>query len=83
MKLKIVIYYDKDKKDLDNYIIKRVIIKSDENYTIRRYYMVDCVIKEYCSKFKMNEPCFNKYLKRCKKSEFYNRTEYEFITWER
>ena len=80
MKLRIIVYYDKDKKHLDDYIIKRVIIKDEQLYSIKSYYMINGVIKEYTSKIKMDEICFKKYLTNCKKSDFYNKTVYEFIT---
>ena len=79
MKQRITVYYDKDKNHLDDYIIKRVIIKDEQNYLIKSYIMINGVIKVYVSNLNLNELCFKKYLSRCKKSNFYNRTEYEFI----
>ena len=79
MKQRIIVYYDKDKNHLDDYIIKRVIIKDEQNYLIKSYIMINGVIKEYISNLKLNDICFKKYLSHCKKSDFYNRTEYEFI----
>ena len=81
MKQRIIVYYDKDIKHLDDYTIKRVIIKDDQVYLIKSYIMINGIIKEYVSNFKLNEFCFKKYLSHCKKSDFYNRTEYEFITY--
>lgn len=80
MKLKIVIYYDKDFKNLDDYTIKRLIIKDNDIYTLKSYFMINGKIEEYLNKFKMDEKSFNKYLKHCKKSKFYDKTVYEFIT---
>ena len=37
MKQRITVYYDKDRKHLDDYIIKRVIIKDDQIYLIKSY----------------------------------------------
>ena len=41
MKEEITIFYNKDKKHINDYIVKRVLTQETENYTIVSYYMIN------------------------------------------
>ena len=44
------IFYNKDKKHINDYIVKRVLTQELENYTIISYYMVNGKLKVLPSK---------------------------------
>ena len=79
MKEQITIFYNKDKKHANDYIVKRVLIQDGECYTIKSYYMINDKLKEYPSKLKLSGEKINSYLLQCKKSSLYNRIEYQNI----
>ena len=52
MKEQITIFYNKDKKHSNDYIVKRVLIQELENYSILSYYMIIGKLKIIPSKLK-------------------------------
>ena len=50
MNEQITIFYNKDKKHANDYIVKRVLTQELDNYTITSYYMINGKIKDYPSK---------------------------------
>lgn len=79
-KEQIIIYYKKDKKHSNDYIVKRVLTQEeDEYYSVKSYYMINDKIKEFPSKFKYHSGLINTYLLQCKKSVFFDRIEYQNI----
>ena len=62
MKEQITIYYNKDKKHANDYIVKRVLTQVSDNYTITSYYMVNGKLKVFPSKLKLRGEKLNCYL---------------------
>ena len=79
MNEQITIFYNKDKKHANDYIVKRVLTQELENYTIRSYYMTNGKLKVFPSKLKLSGEKLNKYLLQCEKSNFFDRIERQFI----
>ena len=79
MNEQITIFYNKDKKHSNDYIVKRVLTQESENYTIILYYMINGKLKVYPSKLKISGEKLNRYLLECKKSNFFDRIERQFI----
>ena len=79
MKEQIIVYYNKDKYNKNDYIVKRVLTQELENYTITSYYMINGKLKVFPSKLKLSGNKLNSYLLQCKKSQFFNRIEYQNI----
>ena len=79
MKEQITIFYNKDKKHSNDYIVKRVLIQELENYSILSYYMINGKLKIFPSKLKLSGEKLNCYLLQCMKSYFFNRVEYQNI----
>lgn len=79
MKEQIVIYYNKDKKHPNDYIIKRVLTPDGDNYSITSYYKVFGMTKRYKSKIELSAQDLAKYVLQCMKSPFFNRVEYQNI----
>ena len=79
MKEQITIFYNKDKKHANDYIVKRVLTQELENYTIISYYMINGKLKVFPSKLKLSSEKINKYLLQCKKSNFFDKIERQFI----
>ena len=79
MKEKITIFYNKDKKHINDYIVKRVFTQDGKYYTISAYYMINNKIKEFKSSLKYTDEMVNKYLLQCMKSDFFDRIEGQFI----
>ena len=79
MKEQITIFYNKDKKHSNDYIVKRVLIQESKNYTIISYYMINGKLKAFPSKLKLSSKLLNKYLLQCMKSNFFDRIERQFI----
>ena len=82
MKEQIIIYYDKDKKHPNDYIIKRVLTPEGNNYSIVSYYKIFGVVKRYSSIIKLSNTGVNKYILQCMKSQFFNRIEYQKVMGE-
>ena len=79
MKEQITIFYNKDKKHINDYKVKIVLTPDSENYTISSYYMINGKLKVFHSKLKLNGEKLNKYLLQCVKSDFFDRIEGQFI----
>ena len=79
MKEQITIYYNKNKKHTNDYIVKRVLTQESDNYTITSYYMVNGKLKVFPSKLKLSSEKLNYYLLQCRKSNFFDKIERQFI----
>ena len=79
MKEQITIFYNKDKKHTNDYRLKIVLTQELDNYTITSYYMVNGKLKVFPSKLKLSGEKLNKYLLQCKKSDFFDKIERQFI----
>ena len=79
MKEQIIIYYNKDKYNKNDYIVKRVLTQELENYTLISYYMINGKLKNFPSKLKLSGNKLNSYLLQCKKSPLFNKIEYQNI----
>ena len=79
MNEQITIFYNKNKKHTNDYIVKRVLTQDSENYTITLYYMINGKLKIFPSKLKLSGEKLNYYLLQCKKSNFFDRIERQFI----
>ena len=82
MQEQIIIYYDKDKKPPNNYIIKRVLTPDGNKYSITSYYKLFGKVKRYNSIIKLSNTGVNKYIVQCMKSQFFNRIEYQKVMGE-
>ena len=79
MNEQITIFYNKDKKHANDYIVKRVITQDSENYTIISYYMINGKLKVFPSKLKLSGEKLNKYLLHSMKSKFFDKIEKQYI----
>ena len=79
MKEQIIIFYNKDKKHSNDYIVKRVLTQDLENFTITLYFMINGKLKIFPSKLKLSGEKLNSYLLQCMKSNFFDRIERQFI----
>ena len=79
MNEQITIFYKKDKKHANDYIVKRVLTQELENYTISSYYMINGKLKDFPSKLKISGEKLNYYLLQCRKSNFFDKIERQFI----
>ena len=76
MKEQITIFYNKDRKNTKDYIVKRVLTQESDCYTIDSYYMINGKLKKFPSKLKLSDNKLYSYLLQCRKSKFFNRIEY-------
>ena len=79
MNEQITIFYNKDKKHANDYIVKRVFTPEGEYYSLSAYYMINNKMKEYKSNLKWTSKKLNKYLLQCMKSNFFDKIERQFI----
>ena len=79
MQEQIIIYYDKDKKHPNDYIIKRVLTPDGNKYSIISYYKIFGMVKTFHSKIELSNTGINKYILQCMKSQFFNRIEYQKV----
>ena len=79
MKEQITIFFKKDKKHTNDYIVKRVLTQQSENYTIINYYMINGKLRVFPSKLKLSGEKLNCYLLQCMKSDFFDKIERQFI----
>ena len=79
MNEQITIFYNKDKKHPNDYIVKRVLTQESENYTIISYYMINGKLKFFTSNLKISGEKLNYYLLQCMKSNFFDKIEKQFI----
>ena len=79
MKEQIIVYYNKDKKHPNDYIVKRVLTQEGENYSVISYYMINKRIKDYPSKLKLAGEKVNQYILQCMRADFFDRIEYQNV----
>ena len=79
MNEQITIFYKKDKKHPNDYIVKRVLTQELGNYTITSYYMINGKLKVFPSKLKLSDGAVKYYLLQCRKSNFFDKIERQFI----
>ena len=79
MKEQITIFYNKDKKHINDYKVKIVLTQDLENYTITYYNRKNGKLKVFPSKLKLSSEKLNKYLLQCMKSDFFDRIETQYI----
>ena len=79
MKEQITIFYNKNKKHANDYIVKRVLTQKLENYTITSYYMINGKLKVFPSKLKLSGETINYYILQCMKSNFFDKIERQFM----
>lgn len=79
MKEQITVYYNKDRKHPEDYIVKRVLLQEGENYSINSYYMIKGKIKDYPSKLKLTGEKVNQYILQCMRADFFDRIEYQSV----
>ena len=79
MNEQITIFFNKNKKYANDYIVKRVLTQESENYTITSYYMINGKLKVFPSKLKLSNKKLNSYLLHCKKSKFFDKIERQYI----
>ena len=75
----ITIFYNKDKKHINDYIVKRVLTQDSKNYRITSYYMINGKLKDFPSKLKISGEKLNYYLLQCRKSNFFDKIERQYI----
>ena len=79
MKEQITIFYNKDKKHTNDYIVKRVFTQDGKYYSLSAFYMINNKMKEYKSNLKWTSEYINKYLLQCMKSDFFDKIEKQYI----
>ena len=79
MKEQIIIFYNKNKKHSNDYIVKRVLTQELDNYTITSYYMINDKLRVFPSNLKLSGEKLNCFLMQCMKSNFFDKIEKEFI----
>ena len=79
MKEQITIFFNKDKKHANDYIVKRVLTQEVDCFTIVSYYMINGKLKIFPSKLNLSANKLNSYLLQCKKANFFDRIEYQNI----
>ena len=79
MQEQITIYYNKNKKFPNDYIIKRVFIEEENFYSLSAYYMINNKIKEFKSSLKWSNEKINQYIIQCMKSECFDHVEYQNV----
>ena len=79
MKEQITIFYNKDKKHTNDYRLKIVLTQETENYSICLYYMINGKLKVFPSKLKLSSEKLCYYLLQCRKSNFFDKIERQFI----
>ena len=79
MNEQITIFYNKNKKHTNDYIVKRVLNQELENYTITSYYMINGKLKIFTSKLKLSGEKLNYYLLQCMKSDFFDKIERQYM----
>ena len=72
MKEQITIFFNKDRKHTNDYIVKRVLTQESENYSLVSYYMINGKLKVFPSKLKLSSEKLNYYLLQCMKSNLFD-----------
>ena len=79
MNEQITIFYNKDKKHSNDYIVKRVLTQESGNYTITLYYMINGKLRVFPSNLKLSSEKLNCFLTQCMKSNFFDKIERQYI----
>ena len=79
MKEQITIFYKKDKKHINDYIVKRVLTQKSENYSIVSYYMINGNLRVFPSNLKLSGEKLNSFLIQCMKGNFFDRIERQYM----
>ena len=79
MKEQTTIFYNKDKRHSNDYIVKRVLTQESENYSLICYYMINGKLRVFPSNLKLSSEKLNKYLIQCMKADFFDRIERQYI----
>ena len=79
MKEQITIFYNKDKKHINDYKVKIVLTQESENYTITSYYMINDKLRVFPSNLKLSGEKLNYFLIQCMKSNFFDKIERQYI----
>ena len=79
MKEQITVYYNKDRKHPNDYIVKRILTQKDEYYSLVSYYMINEKLKEFSSKLKLSGAILNNYILQCMKADFFDKIEYQNV----
>ena len=72
MKEQITLFYNKDKKHINDYIVKRVLTQESENYTIISYYMINGKLRVFPSNLKLSGEKLYSFLIQCMKADFFD-----------
>ena len=79
MNEQITIFYKKDKKHINDYKVKIVLIQESENYTLTSYYMINGKLRVFPSNLKLSGEKLNSFLIQCMKADFFDKIERQFI----
>ena len=79
MKEQITIFFNKDKKHTNDYIVKRVLTQELDNYTITSYYMINDKLRVFPSNLKLSGEKLNCFLMQCMKADFFDKIERQYI----
>ena len=79
MNEQITIFYNKNKKHTNDYIVKRVLTQELEKYKLSSYYMINGKLRVFPSNLKLSGEKINCYLLQCMKSDFFDKIEKQFI----
>ena len=79
MKEQITIFYNKDKKHGNDYIVKRVLTQKSGYYTITSYYMINGKLRVFPSNLKLSGEKLNCFLIQCMKADFFDKIERQYI----
>ena len=75
----ITIFYKKDKKHSNDYIVKRVLTPDLEEYTISSYYMINGKLRVFPSNLKLSVEKLNSFLIQCMKADFFDKIERQYM----
>lgn len=79
MKEQITIYYSKDQRNKNDYIVKRVLTQEGKIYKLKSYYMINGKLREYPSKTIFTRYYINKYVLECMKESCFDHIEYQNV----
>ena len=79
MKEQITIFYNKNKKHVNDYLVKRVLTQVSENYTITSYYMINGKLKAFPSNLKLSGEKLSCFLINCRKADFFDKIERQYM----
>ena len=79
MNEQITIFYNKDKKHINDYKVKIVLTQDLGNYTITSYYMINGKLRVFPSNLKLSAEKLNCFLIQCMKADFFDKIERQFM----